>query len=66
MIKNFPRARSERDITRVSGTLSPSSILGGRTNLKFQANLSAIHSFKNLIVTKFVTVPCRAGLSVSV
>ena len=27
------RARSERDITRVSGTLTPSSILGGRTSL---------------------------------
>ena len=26
-------ARSEKDITRVSGTLSPSSILGGRTSL---------------------------------
>jgi hypothetical protein len=25
------RARSEKDITRVSGTLGPSSILGGRT-----------------------------------
>jgi hypothetical protein len=32
MIEKFSRARSERDITRVSGTLSPSSILGGRTN----------------------------------
>ena len=27
-------ARSERDITRVSGTLSPSSILGGRTKFR--------------------------------
>ena len=29
------RARSEKDITRVSGTLSPSSILGGRTIVDF-------------------------------
>ena len=33
-------ARSERDITRVSGTLSPSSILGGRTILNFTKNLA--------------------------
>src|SRR5688572_24210223 len=33
-VRKDARARSERDITRVSGTLSPSSILGGRTTLQ--------------------------------
>jgi hypothetical protein len=32
MIKNFARARSEKDITRVSGTLSTGSIPVGRTS----------------------------------
>lgn len=33
-------ARSEKDITRVSGTLSPSSILGGRTKLILRKKLA--------------------------
>jgi hypothetical protein len=31
MLENLPRARSEKDITRVSGTLSTGSIPVGRT-----------------------------------
>ena len=33
MIENLPRARSEKDITRVSGTLSTGSIPVGRANV---------------------------------
>lgn len=32
MLENLPRARSEKDITRVSGTLSTGSIPVGRTS----------------------------------
>ena len=40
MLETTHRARSEKDITRVSGTLGPSSILGGRTTLNFLENLT--------------------------
>jgi hypothetical protein len=43
MVETHGRARSEKDITRVSGTLSPSSILGGRTNLILKRNLANFH-----------------------
>ena len=46
MIQKIPCARSEKDITRVSGTLSPSSILGGRTTLIYKVNLANLESSK--------------------
>ena len=46
MIQKIPCARSEKDITRVSGTLGPSSILGGRTTLIYKVNLANLESSK--------------------
>jgi hypothetical protein len=47
MIKKNLCARSEKDITRVSGTLGPSSILGGRTILNLLENLTNLRQAEN-------------------
>src|SRR5690349_10387041 len=53
-VRKWPRARSERDITRVSGTLSPSSILGGRTTYPFNRSSCSNRSSRSNRWTRFV------------
>ena len=67
--KKTSGARSEKDITRVSGTLSPSSTLGGRKYLILKGNLSNFHNPKNgpvtiLVTKKFIFTP-KLKLSIS-